>query len=164
VGVVFSGRQSPGGHNVVWGLHDALKAYNPQSVLYGFVGNKKTPNSFECSIQAELTTFKLHFLLLVQVTTFSFRALSESFVLLIGGTEGLFANKTLEITDDVLTSYKNQGWYTCCPLILCMFLLLSILTHGLFPSVKVVSICSAGVSIRSAQLSKSTLQWQHAAV
>ena len=28
----------------------------------------------------------------------------------IGGTEGLFANKTLEITDDVLASYKNQGW------------------------------------------------------
>jgi len=27
-----------------------------------------------------------------------------------GGTEGLFANKTLEITDDVLASYKNQGW------------------------------------------------------
>ncbi|CAL4998183.1 unnamed protein product [Urochloa decumbens] len=65
VGVVFSGRQSPGGHNVVWGLHDALKAYNPQSVLYGFVG----------------------------------------------GTEGLFANKTLEITDDVLASYKNQGGF-----------------------------------------------------
>lgn len=39
VGVVFSGRQSPGGHNVIWGLHDALKAYNPHSVLYGFVGN-----------------------------------------------------------------------------------------------------------------------------
>nr|CAB3482743.1 unnamed protein product [Digitaria exilis] len=65
VGVVFSGRQSPGGHNVVWGLHDAVKAYNPQSVLYGFVG----------------------------------------------GTEGLFANKTLEITDDVLASYKNQGGF-----------------------------------------------------
>uniref|UniRef100_A0A453JVF9 Phosphofructokinase domain-containing protein n=1 Tax=Aegilops tauschii subsp. strangulata TaxID=200361 RepID=A0A453JVF9_AEGTS len=65
VGVVFSGRQSPGGHNVVWGLHDALKAYNPHSILYGF----------------------------------------------IGGTEGLFANKTLEITDDVLASYKNQGGF-----------------------------------------------------
>jgi pyrophosphate--fructose-6-phosphate 1-phosphotransferase len=32
-------------------------------------------------------------------------------VLLIGGTEGLFANKTLEITDDVLASYKNQGGF-----------------------------------------------------
>ncbi|GJN16551.1 hypothetical protein PR202_gb03570 [Eleusine coracana subsp. coracana] len=65
VGVVFSGRQSPGGHNVVWGLHDAIKTYNSQSVLYGF----------------------------------------------IGGTQGLFANKTLEITDDVLASYKNQGGF-----------------------------------------------------
>lgn len=28
---------------------------------------------------------------------------------LIGGSEGLFAQKTLEITDDILQSYKNQG-------------------------------------------------------
>lgn len=26
-----------------------------------------------------------------------------------GGTEGLFAQKTLEITEEVLSSYKNQG-------------------------------------------------------
>jgi pyrophosphate--fructose-6-phosphate 1-phosphotransferase len=32
-------------------------------------------------------------------------------VVLIGGTSGLFANKTLEVTVDVLASYKNQGWY-----------------------------------------------------
>ncbi|KAF3325533.1 pyrophosphate--fructose 6-phosphate 1-phosphotransferase subunit alpha [Carex littledalei] len=65
VGVVFCGRQSPGGHNVVWGLYDAIKAHNRKSVLLGFVG----------------------------------------------GTEGLFAQKTLEITDDILSSYKNQGGY-----------------------------------------------------
>jgi len=65
VGVVFSGRQSPGGHNVIWGLHDALKKYNPGSVLLGF----------------------------------------------LGGSEGMFAKKTLEITDEVLSSYKNQGGY-----------------------------------------------------
>ncbi|XP_062199834.1 pyrophosphate--fructose 6-phosphate 1-phosphotransferase subunit alpha-like [Phragmites australis] len=65
VGVVFSGRQSPGGHNVIWGTYDAMKAQNPHSVLLGFVG----------------------------------------------GTEGLFANKTMEITDDVLSSYKNQGGF-----------------------------------------------------
>ncbi|XP_021309756.1 pyrophosphate--fructose 6-phosphate 1-phosphotransferase subunit alpha isoform X2 [Sorghum bicolor] len=65
VGVVFSGRQSPGGHNVIWGTYDALKAQNPHNVLLGF----------------------------------------------IGGTEGLFAKKTLEITDDVLSSYKNQGGF-----------------------------------------------------
>ncbi|GJN34254.1 hypothetical protein PR202_gb22901 [Eleusine coracana subsp. coracana] len=65
VGVVFSGRQSPGGHNVIWGTYDALKAQNPCNVLLGFVG----------------------------------------------GTEGLFAKKTLEITDDVLLSYRNQGGF-----------------------------------------------------
>ncbi|PNT75991.1 pyrophosphate--fructose 6-phosphate 1-phosphotransferase subunit alpha isoform X2 [Brachypodium distachyon] len=65
VGVVFSGRQSPGGHNVIWGLHDALSAHNPSSKLIGF----------------------------------------------LGGTDGLFAQKTLEITEEVLSSYKNQGGY-----------------------------------------------------
>ncbi|KAK9748454.1 hypothetical protein RND81_02G058600 [Saponaria officinalis] len=65
VGVVFSGRQSPGGHNVIWGLYNALKSHNQRNVLLGF----------------------------------------------LGGTEGLFAQKTLEISDDVLSTYKNQGGY-----------------------------------------------------
>lgn len=65
VGVVFCGRQSPGGHNVVWGLHSVLKIHNPNNTLLGF----------------------------------------------LGGTEGLFAQKTLEITDDILSTYKNQGGY-----------------------------------------------------
>ncbi|GAB2224494.1 hypothetical protein Droror1_Dr00005255 [Drosera rotundifolia] len=65
VGIVFSGRQSPGGHNVIWGIHNALKIHNPKNVLLGFVG----------------------------------------------GTDGLFAQKTLEVTDDILSTYKNQGGY-----------------------------------------------------
>ncbi|KAK4374283.1 hypothetical protein RND71_004960 [Anisodus tanguticus] len=65
VGVVFCGRQSPGGHNVIWGIHDALKIHNPNSTLLGF----------------------------------------------LGGSEGLFAQKTLKITNDVLATYKNQGGY-----------------------------------------------------
>ncbi|KAI3730257.1 hypothetical protein L1987_61426 [Smallanthus sonchifolius] len=65
VGLVFCGRQSPGGHNVVWGLHEALKIHNSKSTLLGF----------------------------------------------LGGSEGLFAQKTLEITDDVLATYRNQGGY-----------------------------------------------------
>ncbi|MFS7960001.1 putative diphosphate--fructose-6-phosphate 1-phosphotransferase [Helianthus anomalus] len=65
VGVVFCGRQSPGGHNVVWGLHEALKIHNSKSTLLGF----------------------------------------------LGGSEGLFAQRTLEITDDVLATYRNQGGY-----------------------------------------------------
>ncbi|KAJ0085955.1 hypothetical protein Patl1_09322 [Pistacia atlantica] len=59
------GRQSPGGHNVIWGLYDAIKLHNPKSTLLGF----------------------------------------------LGGSEGLFAKKTLEITDDILSTYKNQGGY-----------------------------------------------------
>lgn len=65
VGIVFSGRQSPGGHNVIWGLHNALKIHNKDNVLLGF----------------------------------------------LGGTEGLFAQKTLDITDEILSTYKNQGGY-----------------------------------------------------
>lgn len=38
VGIVFSGRQSPGGHNVVWGLYDALKVHDRKNTLFGFVG------------------------------------------------------------------------------------------------------------------------------
>jgi len=65
VGIVFCGRQSPGGHNVVWGLYEAIKAHNQSSKLIGF----------------------------------------------LGGSDGLLAQKTLEITNEVLSSYKNQGGY-----------------------------------------------------
>ena len=36
VGVILSGGQAPGGHNVVCGLYDALKATSSENVLYGF--------------------------------------------------------------------------------------------------------------------------------
>ncbi len=38
VGVVLSGGQAPGGHNVICGLFDALKKDNPDSKLIGFMG------------------------------------------------------------------------------------------------------------------------------
>ena len=38
VGVILSGGQAPGGHNVICGLYDALKATNPENVLIGFKG------------------------------------------------------------------------------------------------------------------------------
>jgi len=38
VGVILSGGQAPGGHNVIAGLYDALKNANPESKLYGFLG------------------------------------------------------------------------------------------------------------------------------
>ena len=36
VGVILSGGQAPGGHNVIFGLYDALKATSKENVLYGF--------------------------------------------------------------------------------------------------------------------------------
>ena len=38
VGVILSGGQAPGGHNVIAGLYDALRQANPSSKLYGFLG------------------------------------------------------------------------------------------------------------------------------
>lgn len=37
VGVILSGGQAPGGHNVIAGLYDGLKSLNPASKLYGFL-------------------------------------------------------------------------------------------------------------------------------
>lgn len=38
VGVILSGGQAPGGHNVIAGLYDALKQGNSANKLYGFLG------------------------------------------------------------------------------------------------------------------------------
>ncbi|MFW6253924.1 MAG: diphosphate--fructose-6-phosphate 1-phosphotransferase [Chitinivibrionales bacterium] len=37
-GVILSGGQAPGGHNVIAGLYDGLKKLNPQNQLFGFLG------------------------------------------------------------------------------------------------------------------------------
>ncbi len=37
VGVILSGGQAPGGHNVISGLYDGLKRFNKESRLYGFL-------------------------------------------------------------------------------------------------------------------------------
>jgi pyrophosphate--fructose-6-phosphate 1-phosphotransferase len=37
VGVILSGGQAPGGHNVIAGLFDGIKAIHPDSRLYGFI-------------------------------------------------------------------------------------------------------------------------------
>ena len=36
--MILSGGQAPGGHNVICGLYDALKACDKENVLYGFKG------------------------------------------------------------------------------------------------------------------------------
>lgn len=38
IGVILSGGQAPGGHNVISGLYDGIKKANPSSSLYGFKG------------------------------------------------------------------------------------------------------------------------------
>lgn len=65
IGVVFSGGQASGGHNVITGLFDALKEMHPESELYGF----------------------------------------------LNGPSGICDNKTLELTEDVLAPYRNQGGF-----------------------------------------------------
>lgn len=37
VGVILSGGQAPGGHNVITGLFDTIKKLNPENHLYGFI-------------------------------------------------------------------------------------------------------------------------------
>ena len=37
VGVILSGGQAPGGHNVICGIFDAVKKINPANKLYGFI-------------------------------------------------------------------------------------------------------------------------------
>ncbi|MBO7661484.1 MAG: 6-phosphofructokinase, partial [Bacteroidaceae bacterium] len=37
VGIILSGGQAPGGHNVISGLFDGVKSLNPNNKLYGFI-------------------------------------------------------------------------------------------------------------------------------
>lgn len=65
VGVLLSGGQAPGGHNVIAGLFDGLKQINPKSRLIGF----------------------------------------------LDGPKGVIVDRSVEITDEMLASYRNQGGF-----------------------------------------------------
>lgn len=65
VGVILSGGQAPGGHNVICGIFDALKAANRESRLLGF----------------------------------------------LGGPSGLLENRSIELTDSIIDSYRNTGGF-----------------------------------------------------
>lgn len=52
VGVILSGGQAPGGHNVIAGLFDGLKSLNPANKLYGFL---KGPDGLVKNQYKELT-------------------------------------------------------------------------------------------------------------
>lgn len=56
VGVILSGGQAPGGHNVIAGLFDALKTANPENKLYGFLGG---PSGIVDGEYIELTEDKI---------------------------------------------------------------------------------------------------------
>lgn len=65
IGVVLSGGQASGGHNVIAGLFDGLKALNSGSTLWGF----------------------------------------------LEGPSGIVGGKYKEVTDKLLTGYRNQGGF-----------------------------------------------------
>lgn len=65
IGVVLSGGQAAGGHNVIAGLFDALKKMNVNSKLFGF----------------------------------------------LGGPSGIIEGKFVEITEELLLSYRNTGGF-----------------------------------------------------
>ncbi|KAK8793371.1 hypothetical protein WA158_004730 [Blastocystis sp. Blastoise] len=65
IGILFCGRQTAGGHNVITGVFDYIKQINKNSKLYGF----------------------------------------------IGGNQGLFQNKNIELTKEKLALYRNSGGF-----------------------------------------------------
>ena len=65
IGVVFSGGQAAGGHNVIAGIFDAMKLLNPKSALLGF----------------------------------------------LNGPSGIVDCKYIEITEKLLSDYRNQGGF-----------------------------------------------------
>lgn len=52
VGVILSGGQAPGGHNVIAGIFDGLKMLNPENKLFGFLGG---PSGLTDNKYVELT-------------------------------------------------------------------------------------------------------------
>lgn len=57
LGVVFSGGQAPGGHNVITGIYDSMKLLNPNSRLFGFLDG---PGGIVAGKSRELTSGDLH--------------------------------------------------------------------------------------------------------
>jgi pyrophosphate--fructose-6-phosphate 1-phosphotransferase len=56
VGVVLSGGQAPGGHNVIAGIFDSIRSIHPQSQLIGFLGG---PSGLEKGKYEIITTEKM---------------------------------------------------------------------------------------------------------
>ncbi|MDB5102512.1 MAG: diphosphate--fructose-6-phosphate 1-phosphotransferase [Fibrobacteres bacterium] len=56
IGVVLSGGQAPGGHNVIAGLFDSVKSIHPQSQIFGFLGG---PSGLEKGKYETITAEKM---------------------------------------------------------------------------------------------------------
>lgn len=56
IGVILSGGQAPGGHNVISGIFDGIKKIHPESKLYGFLGG---PGGLVDHVYVELTAEKV---------------------------------------------------------------------------------------------------------
>lgn len=59
-GVILSGGQAPGGHNVIAGLYDGLKAVHPGSQLFGFLGGPSglVDNKFKIFDDAVINAYR----------------------------------------------------------------------------------------------------------
>ncbi len=60
VGVVLSGGQAPGGHNVIAGIFDSIKVLHPDSQLFGFLGGPSglEKGKYEIIDQAKMNAFR----------------------------------------------------------------------------------------------------------
>jgi diphosphate-dependent phosphofructokinase len=60
VGVILSGGQAPGGHNVIAGLYDGLKKLNSASALFGFSGGPSglLDNQYTCLDDAVIDAYR----------------------------------------------------------------------------------------------------------
>ena len=56
MGVVLSGGQAPGGHNVIAGIYDGIKSVSKDSVLFGFLGG---PSGLENGKYIEIDDAKM---------------------------------------------------------------------------------------------------------
>jgi diphosphate-dependent phosphofructokinase len=59
IGVVFSGGQAAGGHNVIWGIYDGLKQLSHNPELIGFLGGPSgiIDNKFKVISEADLAQY-----------------------------------------------------------------------------------------------------------
>ena len=94
VGIILSGGQAPGGHNVISGLYDGVKSLNKDSKLYGFLmgpGGHNVISGLFDGIKKLNKDSKLY-----------------GFIL---GPGGLVDHNYKELTDEIIDEYRNTGGF-----------------------------------------------------